>query len=366
MGLFKKKEPDIGSEVAKLNAMLKKPGAASDPMAPIVVALLGFLKEFSLKADELPTEAFRDAVTALSEAFAQALPEKELRARFGDQRDDISAFIRKQNRYLGAREKEFREIIDLLTEAITGLKADNEDLTEEVYASSDALAAIIRLDDIKKIKAALRTEVDALRMVIQDKESRDQQRLETLSAQVKTLNAELEKALAASQRDGLTGAFNRKSFDVKLRQFFDAGPNKAGAFSLLLVDIDDFKAVNDTYGHPVGDRVLASVVQKCQQCIRNEDVLARYGGEEFAVILAGASLRIATKRARQICKRIAATRYTIDPRQPDVDLAVTVSIGVGTAGTDDSPEALIARTDKALYKAKESGKNRAVSEKDSH
>ncbi|MFH1982140.1 MAG: diguanylate cyclase [Pseudomonadota bacterium] len=363
MGWFRKKNTDIGSEVEKLNAILQKGGPAPALIAPVVVSLLEHLKDFSLNVEELPTKEFRARVDALAAIFSQALPEKDLREHYSAQRGDMVAFIRQQNSYIGAREKEFREIIDLLTEAITGLKSGNEDLNVEVSASSDVLEAIIRLDDIKKIKDALRTEVMALRMVIQEKESRDQNLLDHLSEQVKTLNVELEKALAAAQKDGLTGVFNRKAFDVKLRQFYEKARG-GGGFCLLMVDIDDFKAINDTYGHPLGDRVLVSVVHKCRQCIRNEDVLARYGGEEFAVILAGASLRNATKRAKQICKAIAATRYTLDAQQPDIELSVTVSIGVGTARAGDTPEALIARADMALYQAKKTGKNKALSEKE--
>lgn len=360
--MFKKKKTDADSDVKNGDAALKTDPARQDAMAPMVDALLTHLKDFSLNVEELPTQAFRATVDELA-GLLQTLSEKELRLRFTRHDADVAAFIRQQNRYIGAREKEFREIIDLLTEAITGLRADNDDLNEEVYASSDALEAIIRLDDIKKIKDALRNEVNALREVIQEKESRDQSRLDRLTAQVETLNVELEKAIAAAQKDGLTGALNRKAFDIKLRQFFDKAAGNS-RFSLLMVDIDDFKAINDQQGHPVGDRVLVSVVHKCQQSIRNEDVLARYGGEEFAVILAGASLRHATKRAKQICKTIAATRYTLDPNQTDNHLSVTVSVGVGTFRPGDSPEALIERADKALYLAKRTGKNKALSEKD--
>ncbi len=360
--MFKKKKTDVGSEINTRGATLKPGQVSQDAVVPIIDALLTHLKDFSLNVEELPTQAFRATVDELAGLLVQAMPAGDLRHRFNRRDADLATFIRRQNRYIGAREKEFREIINLLTEAITGLKADNDDLNEDVYASSDALEAIIRLDDIKKIKDALRSEVNALREVMQEKESRDQSRLDRLTEQVETLNVELEKALAAAQKDALTGVFNRKAFDIKLRQFFDNAPGNR-RFSLLMVDIDDFKAINDRYGHPVGDRVLVSVVHKCQQSIRNEDVLARYGGEEFVVILAGASLRHATKRAGQICKTISAARYTVDPNQADKHLSVTVSIGVGTVRTGDTPDTLVSRADKALYLAKSTGKNKALSEK---
>jgi diguanylate cyclase len=128
-----------------------------------------------------------------------------------------------------------------------------------------------------------------------------------------------------------------------------------------MLDLDDFKAINDTHGHLIGDRVLVAFSKKCKDSIRGDDVIARYGGEEFAIILSGANLRNALARARQICSAVAATRYaTCDGNCEQDYLSVTVSIGVTNFKKGDTAESLISRADKALYKAKRSGKNRAA------
>ena len=131
----------------------------------------------------------------------------------------------------------------------------------------------------------------------------------------------------------------------------------------MMIDIDDFKQINDNFGHTIGDRVLMALAQKCRNHIRGEDFLARYGGEEFTIILEGASLRIALKKAREICSLIASVRYATSESQKDDYLSMTVSIGVSQYKKGDSAGDLIERADKALYDAKRKGKNRAVSRK---
>ena len=132
--------------------------------------------------------------------------------------------------------------------------------------------------------------------------------------------------------------------------------------SLLMLDLDDFKKINDTYGHPIGDQVLVAFCQKCRNSIRGDDILARYGGEEFAIILPGANLKNALKKGRQICDTISSVRYTTSNRQNADCLSITVSIGVAVLKKKDTAETIIGRADKALYKAKKSGKNCVVAQ----
>jgi diguanylate cyclase len=131
-------------------------------------------------------------------------------------------------------------------------------------------------------------------------------------------------------------------------------------FSLLMLDLDDFKKINDTHGHLIGDRVLVAFCQKCRNSIRGDDVLARYGGEEFAIILPGANLKNSLKKGRQICDAVSSARYATSSNQNDDYLSVTVSIGVTLFKKEDTAETIIGRADKALYKAKRSGKNCVV------
>ncbi len=130
-----------------------------------------------------------------------------------------------------------------------------------------------------------------------------------------------------------------------------------------MLDIDNFKNINDTNGHQIGDRIIMAIVNKCRQLIRGEDFFARYGGEEFIIILPGASLRNAVKKANYICKSVASTRYRLDDDHDRKTLHVTISIGVCCHQKADTATSVIQRADKALYAAKHAGKNCVCSEK---
>ena len=375
MGLFKKSKKKLDREARYLNEKLMGGGqngaesenaskiAEADFWVSAVRSLLLFIQEFVLDISEIEPDRFRGNLGAVSEQVKSGGLFKPPRRRFEKQKVEIAEFIDKQRAYLNDREKEFRDVIDLLTRAMAALNAENEDFNLKVYEKSEKLEEIIRIEDIRKIKSALQMEVENIRDVIRKKQESDKGRVETLSRQVETLSAELEKAREESMRDGLTDAYNRKAFDRQLKNLVQRNSVMRSPFSLLMIDVDDFKAINDTHGHPLGDRVLVSLVHKCRGFIRAEDFPARYGGEEFAIILPGASIKNAQKKASHICRAIADTLYRVDVDGKEIELSVTVSIGVSAYRPGDTEIDVIERADKALYDAKHAGKNRVVSEK---
>ncbi len=167
--------------------------------------------------------------------------------------------------------------------------------------------------------------------------------------------------------DGLTQVYSRGHFDLHLSQEVERVRRyrrmedfqRAAKFiSLIMLDIDDFKKCNDTYGHQAGDAVLRALAQIIQVSIRACDTVARYGGEEFSIILPETPKKRAVGVAERICREIAAT---IVETGDAGDLRITVSMGVATYPDDaDSVQLLIREADKALYAAKEEGKNRVV------
>jgi diguanylate cyclase (GGDEF)-like protein len=156
--------------------------------------------------------------------------------------------------------------------------------------------------------------------------------------------------------DGLTGLYVRRYFDSRLREEWRRSQRFETQFSLVIMDLDDFKTLNDTWGHPVGDRVLREVAQVVKRNMRGVDIAARYGGEEFAFILPRTGLVDAHAVAERIRADIADHRVVLD----DKVLRVTASLGV--AGFPESGEkdaaALLYRADVALYRAKATGKDR--------
>ncbi len=325
-------------------------------------ALLVFIKGFCLDQKEIHSDLFIKQMDELSETFEEENDVRSVETTFEKHKKTIPAFIERQKNYLRDREKEIWDIIDLQRTAITGLDSENQSYNRKVFEQSEKIEAITLLDDLKTIKNKLKKEVENIQETVRKKQEQDKRQMDELSRQVDLLNLELKKAKTKGMTDSLTKTYNRGAFDGFIRKLVDQNTIKRAPFSLLLIDIDDFKKINDEYGHQIGDRVLVAVVKKCNEMIREQDFLARYGGEEFAILLPGASLRNALKKAQRIRKAIAGARYTPDKDEKSAILTITVSIGVSTFASNDSVSAVIERADKALYRAKSAGKNQVVSE----
>ena len=190
---------------------------------------------------------------------------------------------------------------------------------------------------------------------------RERQLTEEVSRRTEALhqaNAQLERL--ASQ-DGLTGIANRRAFTTALLQAWQDHAASAGPLSVLLVDVDDFKAYNDSHGHLAGDATLVQVASVLAAQLQQHDgLVARYGGEEFALLLPGMALPEALALAQQAVAAVAGC--ALPHRASRVCAVVTISVGVACAWPQagGSPEALLHAADKALYRAKDQGRNRAV------
>jgi len=168
----------------------------------------------------------------------------------------------------------------------------------------------------------------------------------------------LRQLFEASVTDALTGARNRESFDMQLRSELSYARRHKSDVSLILFDVDHFKKVNDTYGHPVGDKVLIELSRTVAMALRSEDVFARYGGEEFAIVLRG----IDAGGALAVGERVRQTVERLRIQTPKGLLHVTVSVGAASLGSsyETTPEDLISVADARLYAAKHQGRNRVV------
>lgn len=167
----------------------------------------------------------------------------------------------------------------------------------------------------------------------------------------------LQMLAQRAQIDGLTGLWNRAYFDRRLSEEISACSRHGRPLSLAMLDLDGFKHVNDTYGHPAGDAVLAGVGNLLRREVREADVPCRYGGEEFALIMP----ETPPADARAVCERIRATlEQVVWPRHPDH--AVTVSIGIvgSMICREPSPQFWVECADRNLYAAKTTGRNQTV------
>ena len=173
--------------------------------------------------------------------------------------------------------------------------------------------------------------------------------------QRKALEATLIKL---SSEDPLTGLLNRRTFLEFLEEEIKRGLRYEHPLSILMMDLDYFKKINDQWGHPVGDEVLRRFAEKCRSVMRDNDRLGRFGGEEFMMVLPETGMSDAALVAERI--REVTTKLGIKVNSDHEEIVVTVSIGVTAAYADDSIDRLIARADGALYEAKNTGRNRVV------
>jgi len=176
------------------------------------------------------------------------------------------------------------------------------------------------------------------------------------------INADRNRLEHLTQTDALTELANRRHFDDTLAREVRRTVRSGQPLSLLMVDIDHFKMLNDTYGHPEGDRYLRRVSRALTVCAsRAGDLVARYGGEEFTIILPG----LDTEAARLVAQRTLSAVVGLALPSPSTFGIVTVSIGVATADSLTDAVSLLAAADSALYRAKTSGRNRVVAHADS-
>jgi diguanylate cyclase (GGDEF)-like protein len=172
---------------------------------------------------------------------------------------------------------------------------------------------------------------------------------------------EMEAVLAQAEEvahvDALTFLPNRRTIVKDLQSEVMRAERYRSLFSISVVDIDNFKAVNDTYGHPVGDEVLRHVALQLRDSIRHPDVVGRYGGEEFIILLPNSDQQAAAEQAARLCREISSKVM----RSKDHDVQVTISVGIAQFRIgEDSWHSLLKRADNAMFKAKNQGRNRWV------
>lgn len=178
-------------------------------------------------------------------------------------------------------------------------------------------------------------------------------KLDTAEGRLQDQAVEIEAHMSRSLTDALTGLPNRREFNERLEERMSAWKRRRDVFSLLLLDVDHFKKLNDRYGHLAGDQVLATIARALRGATRREDIVARFGGEEFAILLPSTSMDDAIQAAKKVREAVARVSISRNNQQ----ITVTVSGGLATIESNERVDGLIQRADSALYAAKAAGRN---------
>ena len=230
-----------------------------------------------------------------------------------------------------------KKLADLEAEVLKGESISSPiDLGKEIVKLNS-----IFIEEIKKIRESSRALQDELE---------DQRRTSI------TLAEKLEQSQAQALVDPLTKVLNRAAYNMRIGQMVQEYKRYKEEWALLTLDIDHFKKFNDEFGHQLGDNVLKSVAGTVKNCIRVSDRVFRYGGEEFVVLLGRINSEIATHLAEKICQTVERSYFV----HGDKKLKVTVSIGGAIIDADDDELSIFERADKAMYQAKNNGRNQVV------
>jgi diguanylate cyclase len=244
-------------------------------------------------------------------------------------------------------------------EALEQAGADAKRYGEALANADGVLANADVAEQVRSVVSDLVSETH--RIAVQNQKVNE--RLEQSNREIADLQVRLAEIQTEAMSDALTGLQNRRAFDEQLRQSTAEAKSDGAPLSLVMFDIDHFKAFNDTHGHQLGDQVLRLVAGCLKDCTKGRDTPARYGGEEFAIILPGADVDGAIAVANQVRETVAGKRITRKSTKESLG-TVTLSGGAAAYRPGEPLEDLIARADAALYAAKESGRNRVMAHSD--
>ena len=255
--------------------------------------------------------------------------------------------------------KSFEESLNAeIVKIIKLLTVNTEDNNRFGYKLNDFSKDLNKTNSLDFIKEALKKiSEETNKMIMTNRQL--QQELDSTSEQLAVIRSDFHKANRKSQIDGMTEVWNRSYFDTEIVNLIKESREVGFPLSLIMADIDHFKLINDTHGHIVGDQVLRLVAKTLVKNLKGKDIVSRYGGEEFAVLLPNTPLQ-AAERVAEILRTSLETKK-ITKRGSNVILgAITISLGVAELKDTEDALSLIARSDKALYKAKQVGRNRSV------
>jgi diguanylate cyclase (GGDEF)-like protein len=269
----------------------------------------------------------------------------------------IEQWFRRRDKARDAKNSELNGVIVMLGKALKSIQGDDADFLDGLDNSLERLKSAADSVQVRHVSARLQALVDGTaEQATAERKARDK-RIQGLSQMVRGLHEQLDQAKVQLQEDALTGLYNRRSFDDRLEAELEKCRLAPYKFSLIMIDLDKFKLVNDKYGHVGGDRVLQAAAKVIQTVVlRRNDFCARYGGEEMAIILADCNVAMGQKVAEAV--RIRLSREEINTGTGMH--TQTASFGVAEGCDEDEAADVIERADGALYVAKEKGRNRVL------
>jgi diguanylate cyclase len=330
-------------------------------LAAFSARMLALIGETAVESDTLRTYEFRAKLEKYRHRLANC--------GHGDPNISLVAadcirlcqdYLTRARSYLLERESEFAEVIDVMRIALGKLAGEAKAFNVRLMGSSERFNRLTEIEDIRELRKQISREVLELNRVVVEKQKQDELNHAKLAKRIEVLQSNLNHTKEEASIDPLTRVANRGSFDKALERWVAAHKENQKPFILAMCDLDNFKQINDTHGHQVGDRVLFCAAQWFGKYVRSSDILARYGGEEFVVMLTDFELPQAEAKFTELLQKIAQCSYEYQKEDENCSVSFTVSCGMAEFTIDETAEDLLRRADEALYAAKKAGKNRVV------
>lgn len=338
--------------------------AKGDSGLDTAASLLRVLGEHAFDTDEHKAADSR----ARGDAWARHLllgtahPERNNEPASERERDYVGArrwaeSLRKSElNYVRKALTEFRQVIWSVVQNFHRAVAVEGQEDRRVAQQIDRLRAAIESHSIELLKQEATSVAASLSGIVAAREHRRSLQFEELGTELKTMHRRLEDARKSSETCPLTGLHNRRALDSYIERVVEFDGLTGVPALLMILDADNFKQINDTFGHPVGDDALRALSKELLRVfLRKCDFVARYGGEEFVVIVRDVEFKQAGTLAERARERLAGVRLSAVP-----ELKLSVSIGVAELKPSDDPASWLMRADAALLRAKQEGKNRVV------
>ena len=262
-----------------------------------------------------------------------------------------------ENEFVTERLHDYRGVVEDLVSGLRNIGERDHDTEVSVKRSLNTIEDAVSTGVLPEIRKALTQTIRSVTDTFDEQRKAYERELDELNNRMSSLRQDLVAAREEMKRDALTDAYNRGAFDSAISQSLNMHFILNQPVTVMMIDIDKFKEVNDTFGHAAGDEVLRGVGESlARSFIRKSDLVARFGGDEFAVILNDTSARNSTGLLERFLKSVTEIRIPYASEET----RVSCSVGYTEIHANDSVESLMHRADKALYQAKKNGRNQAV------
>jgi diguanylate cyclase (GGDEF)-like protein len=326
-------------------------------------ALLRTMGEFALDQQNADAGSFKTLAERWAQHVLVAAPPPGASQTAGGRRDwagvraFVSAYCRGASEHTRTVMSDLRQVVWVFIQNLNHAFADDRQTDGRIHEQLARLERIAESAATGELKREVMATVSALTQTVDERRRRHREHVEVLGAQVRALGTELESARRESETDPLTKLYNRKALDHYLARSLELHHAFGGDTCLLLLDIDRFKGINDSHGHPTGDEALRKVADAaCKVFLRKNDFVARYGGDELAVVLRETALEATATLAERLLRMVR----NIEVERDGVHIPITTSMGVAALASGQDVAAWLDAADKALYSAKQRGRDQAI------